>query len=188
MQPQAETQLSDDVVVTELCCEPGGDFIRSVRPMQLTQENLRTFWEKSRQFPTIFTKEVNDDFKKFCELFLSITDSGRLRAHGLFWVIDDFVGVYYMTNINDIDAQVHYTFFDRRHKGREQLTRSMLRHVFETFGFRRLTVEVPMYVQKHTFGFVTALGFKREGRRRKCAFFKDDWFDATIFGILRSEL
>lgn len=188
MHTQVDSPPNDDVVVTELCCEPEGDFIRSVRPMQLTQENLRIFWEKSRQFPTIFSQEVNSDFKKFCELFLSVTDAGRLRSHGLFWVIDDFVGVYYMTNITEIDAQVHYTFFDRRHKGRENLTRAMLKHVFDTYGFRRLTVEVPMYVLKHTFGFVYALGFKREGRRRKCAFYKDDWFDATTFGILRSEL
>jgi RimJ/RimL family protein N-acetyltransferase len=188
MHTQVDSQQSEEVVVSELCAEPEGNFIRSVRPMQLTQDNMRTFWEKARQFPTIFTQEVNNDFKKFCELFLSVTDSGKFRSHGLFWVIDDFVGVYYMTHITDIDAQVHYTFFDRRHKGREQLTRSMLKHVFDTYGFRRLTTEVPMYVQPHTFGFVYALGFKKEGRKRKCVFFKDDWFDATIFGILRSEL
>lgn len=176
------------VVVAENCSEPEGDFKREIRPMPLTVENLHKFWEKSRQFRTVFGDEVNGDFKKFCELFISMDDDDKLRAHGLFWVIDDFVGVFYLTNMTDVEATCHYTFFDRRHLGREQLTRSMLRYVFDKFRFRRLNVEVPMYASKHTFGFTTALGFLKEGRKRKASFYKNDWFDIAMFGLLREEL
>jgi RimJ/RimL family protein N-acetyltransferase len=173
-------------VTSALCQEPEGDVERFVYPMDLSMDNLRIFWEKSKGFRTVFRDEVNGDFKKFCELFIS-QDGERLRAHGLFWVIDDFVGVYYMTHLTEVECEVHYTFFDRRHKGREELTRSMLRYAFETFGFRRMNVEVPLYASRHTFGFTTAIGFRKEGIKRKCIQYKGEWFDATYFGLLREE-
>ena len=174
-------------VLTVVCKEPEGDVVRRVYPMPLTPDNLRTFWEKSRQFRTLFTEEVNGDFKKFLELFVS-REGNELQARGLFWVIDDFVGVFYMTHITPVEAQVHYTFFDRRHFGREELTREMLRFGFRQYGFKRLNVEVPLYASKNTFGFVDALGFKREGRKRKAAEYKGERFDVACFGILAEEL
>ena len=173
-------------VVSAICHEPEGEIERHVYSMPLSLENLKTFWEKSKDFTTVFGDEVNGDFKKFCELFIS-QEGDEFRAHGLFWVIDDFIGVYYVTHITEVDCQVHYTFFDRRHKGREDLTKALLRHGFELFGFRRMSVEVPMYASHHTFGFTAALGFKKEGRKRKCVFYKGEWFDSTCFGLLREE-
>lgn len=179
--------LNEAPVVTALCKEPEGDIIRGVTPMQLTPENLRTFWEKSKPFRTIFSEEVNGDYKKFLELFLSMDGDNHLRAHGLFWLVDDFVGIFYMTHITELDAQCHFTFFDRRLKGREELTRKIIRFVFEKFGFRRMNVEIPKYASKHTFGFTLALGFVKEGEKRKAARYKDDWFDVVCFGLLREE-
>ena len=173
-------------IITAICNEPEGTFVRHVYPMALSLENLHRFWEKASQFRTVFNSDVRGDFKAFCELFLSL-DGNIPRAHGLFWVIDDFVGLYYMTHLSDHDCQVHYTFFDKRHKGREELTREMLRYAFRTFGFQRMTVEIPLYASRNTFGFTHAIGFKKEGVRRKCIKYKDDWFDAACFGLLRSE-
>lgn len=178
--------LAQEPVVSALCKEPEGDVVRHIRSMQLTPVNLKTFWEKSRQFRTVFSEEVNGSFKKFCELFLSL-DGDRPRAHGLFWVVDDFVGVFYITHITELDAQCHFTFFDRRLKGREELTKKFIRHGFDHFGFRRLNVEIPKYASKHTFGFTMALGFVKEGEKRKAAKYKDDWFDVVCFGLLREE-
>lgn len=178
--------LAETAIVSAICHEPEGDVERFVYPMPLTLDNLRTFWQKSEDFTTVFGEEIKGDFKKFCELFIS-QDGEKFRAHGLFWVIDDFVGVYYVTHITEVDCQVHYTFFDRRHKGREDLTKALLRYGFESFGFRRMSVEVPMYASSHTFGFTAALGFKREGRKRKCIQYKGEWFDAACYGLLREE-
>jgi hypothetical protein len=180
------TILNWEPVLSAVCKEPEGDVVRSIRPMQLTPANLKTFWEKSRQFRTVFTDEINGDFKKFCELFLSF-DGDRPRAHGLFWVVDDFVGIFYITHITELDAQCHFTFFDRRLKGREELTKQFIRYGFEHFGFRRLNVEIPKYASKHTFGFTMALGFVKEGEKRKAVKYKDDWFDLVCFGLLREE-
>lgn len=176
-----------NAIVSALCIEPEGSVVRNIYPMQLTMENLKTFWDKARKFRTIFTSDVNGDFKKFVETFVSMEDD-KLRAHGLFWKIDDFVGVYYMTHISQIEAQVHYSFFDRRHFGREELTKEMLRFAFRRYGFWRLNVEIPMYASKHTFGFVNALGFKKEGRKRKAIEYQGTKFDVATFGILREDI
>lgn len=182
------TTFTQIPIVTAVCREPEGIVVRGVYPMQLTQENLQLFWEKARKFTTVFNTEHRKDFKLFCELFLSQESDGTPRAHGLFWVVDDFVGIYYMTHITQIDAQVHYTFFDRRHHGREELTREMLRYAFRRFGFWRLNVEIPDYVSVHTYGFVSALGFKKEGKKRKAVEFKGARRDVITFGLLREEI
>lgn len=179
--------MSEPILVVP-CPEPDGLVERSVFPMILTPENLQTFWEKSRQFKYLFDKNVNDDFRKFCELFLYNGPNGELQPNGLFWLVDDFVGVFYMTRIvPSVDAEVHYTFFDRRHRGRHQLALEMIQYVFRKYNFRRLSVEIPLYSTEHTFRFIDALGFKKEGRKRKAIWHNDDWFDVALFGILKEE-
>lgn len=180
--------MSDEPVLTAVCDEPEGQIERSVRPMILTVENLQRFWEESRHFKTLFSAQVNGDFKKFCELFLYSGPDGELRTNGLFWLVDDFVGVFYMTSIKPCeDAQVHYAFFDRRHFGRETLTREMIKYVFRKYNFRRLTVEIPYYASRLAFQFTESVGFKKEGRKRKAVYYNDDWFDVAQFGILKEE-
>lgn len=174
-------------VVSAICNEPEGEVRRFVYRMPLTIDNLRNFWEKSRRFKTLFSEEINGDFKKFIELFVS-QDGNTLRSHGLFWVIDDFVGVFYMTHITETEAQVHYSFFDQRAKGREDLTRAMLKHVFEEYGFWRLSIEVPTYVSSYTTRFVKTVGFSAEGRKRKAVLYNNDKFDVICYGILAEEL
>lgn len=174
-------------IVTAVCKEPEGITVRYVYPMELTQENLNRFWEKSRKFSTVFGEEIKNNYKKFCELFLS-QDGDTVRAHGLFWVIDNFVGVYYMTHITQVSAQVHYTFFDRRHYGREELTKEMLRYAFRRFGFWRVDTEVPHYVSSNTHGFVAALGFKKVGRKRKAVEFKGERHDVFTYDLVREDI
>lgn len=174
-------------ILSAICHEPEGPVLRHVYKMPLTAENLGAFWDRAKNFRTIFTADVNGDFKRFCETFIS-DDGYDVRAHGLFWVVDDFVGVYYMTHITEIDANVHYTFFDRRQRGRADLTRAMLKYAFDKYGFWRLSVQIPMYASKHTFGFVRSLGFKEEGRKRKAVEYDGQRFDVMLLGILREEI
>jgi len=180
--------VSKEPVLVAACSEPGGTITRSVYALQLTPENLKLFWDKARQFNYLFDQEVRNDFKKFCSLLLSDGPNG-VQSNGLFWVVDDFVGVFYMTKIQPgKDAEVHYTFFDRRQNGRVNLVKEMMKYVFQKYAFRRLSVEIPMYASAHTFHFVTALGFKREGRRRSATWHNDAWFDVMLFGLLREDI
>lgn len=181
------TATSVDVapLFTCRCHEPSGVVERSVYPMPITRDNLLKFWEKSRRFKTLFDGEVTD-FKSFCEMFMSMDENDHVQAHGLFWVIDDFVGVFYMTHIRDNDAQIHYTFLDRRHHGRQAITRKMIQYVFNKYKFRRLSAEIPFFAQS-VYPFVMEVGLKMEGRRRKGAFMDGEWFDVKLFGVLREE-
>jgi RimJ/RimL family protein N-acetyltransferase len=130
-------------------------------------ENLNKFWEQSKKFPVLFNEEVNGDFKKFVELFL-YQISNEVSINGTFWVIDDFVGIYYLNHIvPEVDAQVHYSFFDSVQNGREELTKKMLSYVFNRYNFHRLSVNIPCFAHDPTFNFVERLGFKFEGKRRE---------------------
>ena len=179
-----------EAILTAPCDEPGGRVVRSVYSMDLTVENLKRFWELSKPFKYLFNKEISNDFKTFCELFL-YEGKGGLQSNGLFWVVDDFVGIFYMDNIRHgvsrLEADVHYTFFDRRHRGRTELVREMVKYLFCKYNFQRLNAEIPLYAKKGTFEFATAVGFRREGRRRKAQWHNDDWFDVLEFGILKDE-
>lgn len=171
------------------CNERGNVVTRKVYKMELTIETLYRFWNKAKQFPTLFSKSINDNFGEFCAIFISYDQFGQFTANGLLYVIDDFVGVFYMTNINSIDdATVHYTFFDGRLHGRIPLAKEMLAYTFKTFGFHRLSTALPMYVKGHAFAFVRSIGFKEEGRKRECREYKGELFDECLFGILASEV
>lgn len=184
-----------------LCNEPGVQTIRFVYPMTLSPQNMKRFWELASHYKVLFGDEVNGDFKKFAEILIS-REGDNLSSNGLFWRIDDFVGIFYMTHIQMNDAQIHYSFFDRRHKGRVDITRMMIKYVFEKYGFRRLSAEIPYSVIKMNkpnegetgkdyrsgpFEFVKQVGLKEEGRKRKAVMHDNEWFDVACMGVLKEE-
>lgn len=182
------TTIIHDTVLTCECDEPEGVITREIRPMVLTPKNLKSFWERARLHNTLFSADVRGSFKTFLELFLHELPSGDIECHGLFWVVDDYVGVYYMTDIKPgVDAQVHYSFFDGRHKGRVNMSRLLLRHAFDEYKFHRLSATIPMYAQP-ALAFVEKMGFKLEGRKRSYSYHNGQWFDVKLYGILNNEV
>lgn len=175
-------------ILVATCTEPGGSIERSVYSLQLTPENLKVFWEKAKLHKNLFDEEIRGDFKKFASLLLSNGQNG-VQANGLFWVVDDFVGVFYMTKmVPGVDAEAHYTFFDGRHTGRVFLAREMLKYVFQKYAFRRLSVELPLYASYSAFTFVQALGFRPEGKKRSAKWHNGKWYDVKLFGVLRERI
>lgn len=175
-------------ILTVECHEPNGVFRREVRPLIFDMDTLFHFWEKAKQFPTLFAQDINDNFGEFCSLFLSNGHNGQYEAKGLFYLIDDWVGILYMTDISHpSEATVHYTFFDRRQNGRVPLMKEMIKHVFLKYGFNRLNASLPLYATP-AFPFVKAIGFVDEGRKRKCRLYKNEYYDEALFGILKSEV
>lgn len=142
------------------------------------------FWEKASKFKVLFWDEIDGSFEKFASMLIS-REGDRLSANGLFWRIDDFVGVFYVTHIQAYDAQIHYSFFDRRTHGRQILTRRMIQYGFKEFGFQRLSAEIPCFVK--TFQFIEDVGLKYEGRKRNAVYFDGQWFDTKLYGVLREE-
>jgi len=177
----------DEIILSVPCKEKKATIVRSVRPLYISTESLRVFYEKCRQFPVIFGRPLKD-FDDFYRHFFTVRD-GKLSLTGLLWVVDDFVGIYYLTEIYPEQADAHFTFFDKRLEGREEMTREMLRYIFTEFPtLVRLNVSLPAYVNEKVFQFVDRVGFKMEGKKRKCAFWKGKWFDALQYGILRTEI
>lgn len=182
------TDLMIEPVVEAPCKEHNDEepITRFVYPMPLSIDNLKEVWERSKEHTTLFSQEVRADFNKFISLFVKEGRNG-IEATGLFWVVDDFVGVFYMTEIMDHDALVHYSFFDGRFKGRAELARRMLKFAFEKFNFVRLTAVVPVYAPP-ALTFARLVGFSEEGRKRKAILYKDSWHDLILFGVLREEV
>lgn len=189
----------ENVIFEFECDEPKGKILRTVWMMPYTPENIMKLWNKCSNFPILFGDTVHSS-KEFLDLFLSlrvVDGKPELVPNGIFYVIDDFVGVYYVTDIiAGVDATVHYSFFDKKYQGRIGITKELIKYGFDEFGFQRLTVEIPMYVAHRgtkrddspVFKFVEDLGFKFEGRKRKCVFYKNEWFDKKLFGLLKSEV
>lgn len=176
-------------VLSHLCHEPEGDFERSVSLMPLSIQNLKTFWERAKIHRTLFNEEIKGDFREFLKVFVAENAAGDIEANGLFWVMDDFAGIYYMSRIiPGRDALTHVNMLDGRFKGREEITKRLLQHAFDEYGFQRLTVHVPVYIKPNVIRFIRRLGFVSEGRIRKVVPLHGKWFDVFAFGILKDEI
>ena len=173
-------------ILTYTCDEPEGKITRHVYPLIFTAENIQKLWERSHQFPTLFGREVGS-IQEFYNLYID-PESNQLLSGGLFWVIDDFVGIFYLTDISDMEATVHYSFFDQRHRGRGGLARAMIKYVLSEYKFHRLNAFVPLYTSRYVRHFIASLGFILEGRKRQAAMFKGDWYDVMFYGMLYTDV
>lgn len=166
----------------------------TIYPLVFTPQTIETFWQRAKQFPTIYGYEIAGDINKFIDLFFERDAQGNLIPYGLFWVMNpaQFTGVFYLTNIREedgdlVDAHAHYTFFDRRHHGRTELVKQMLKFWFNKYKFQRLSAEIPNYVTPQARHFAMECGMRYEGKRRAAAKYKNEWFSVNLYGILRNE-
>ena len=165
--------------------------IHSVYPLVFTPENLQKYWDKAKQFPTLFGREILNNPQEFYSLLMSENpETGSIIPNGLFWVVDDFIGVFYLSDIDLLnrEAHVHYTFFDKRTNGREPLVKEMLKYVFNKYPFQRLNAPIPLYASPVARKFALDVGFYYEGKKRDAAFYKGQWFSVNLYGILRKEV
>lgn len=174
-------------VLSVVCDEPEGSVTRHVYPLIFTPENLVRFYEAASQFPVLFGKPIRT-IEEFLSYVLTFDSNGTPSLNGSFWIVDDFVGILYLTNITEREADAHFAFFDKRFRGRRELIRQMIQHVFQTYGFVRLTAQLPEYIGKPTLKFVSGLGFSLEGKRRNAARYHDKDFGILMYGILASEV
>lgn len=176
-------------ILSTACNEKEGTIIRKVYPMIFTKESLNKFFEVAKGLKTIFSREFFGDFEKFTATFFNRKEDGSIEPNGLFWVVDDFVGMFYLTDIYpNIDAQAHYLFFDKKHYGREQLTKEMLKYLFDTYKFHRLSIELPNYASQSTRRFIMNIGFVYEGKKRQSNILNEVWYDTNLYGILQQDL
>jgi len=165
----------------------------SIEPLIFSTANLKMFWDRARKFPILFGNELSDDFTKFLNLFLGMTEEGSVFPKGLFWRIDKadypMVGAFYMTDIEmPVQATVHFSFFDGRVRKRLPLARKMLKYAFNELGINKVNAQMPVYVRPSSINFIKALGFVEEGKTRKTSFYNGEYYDTYLFGILQDEV
>lgn len=179
--------MDDNILFTALCKEPEGTFIRNVYPFTFTIPNLQLLWSKVSQFPTLMGKEIHN-LEEMVNFFVFEKENRDPEGKGLCVVVDNFIGIFWLTDIEwPRQASIHYTFFDRRHKGRIELCKKAILYVFERYKFHRLYTTVPLYASP-ALNFIEKIGFIKDGRLRSNTFFKNDWHDSNIYSILESEI
>lgn len=185
--------ITDDILLSVELNESGEKVTRHVKQIALSRENLQKIWLKSKKFPMLFDTEVLGDFEKFCSIFLELGEDGKPAARGLIYVIDDFLGIFYLTNIefyaeeNMNDADCHFTFFDGRIHGRDVLARAMVNYVFEKYAPHRLSAKLPIFVKAATKDFIKRIGFKLEGTLKSKCWRDNQHHDVLQLAILHSE-
>lgn len=168
------------------CDEPDGKVVRHVRPCLLTVDKLRTIYQQIMKFDVLFNEDIST-FAGFLSCFMYQTDDGELHPTGLMWEVDD-VGILRLSDIKPgYEAKAHFTFWDRRFRGRARLLLIMTEYVFRKFGFHRIVVEVPLYAE-NTMNLVEGLGFVKEGRKRSAVRYKGEWFDMNMYAMLEDEV
>jgi RimJ/RimL family protein N-acetyltransferase len=174
-------------VLTVECDEPEGTFVRSVRPVQLNMERLKFYYDQLKQFDVVFNDFIENDLESFINIFLSDDGHDGIVSNGLIWEVDS-VGIIYITDIRPSSAVAHFSFWDRRLKGRENLIRAMLRWGFDQFGFHRIEARVGLYAAPWVSRAIERVGFKKEGRLREAVQYKGEWFDMNVYSILEHEV
>jgi RimJ/RimL family protein N-acetyltransferase len=173
-------------IINVKCSEPEGTIVRSVKLAALSKERMAFLWEKLKGFDTLFNDFVKDDYAAFVSHFI-LEYEGQPVPTGLLWDVDD-VGIFFLNNIiPHQSASAHFTFWDQRFRGREQLCIEMLNYVFDSYKFQRIQVEVPLYAF-HTHDLIEKLGFVQEGRLRKSILYHDKWFDIIIYSVLPADV
>lgn len=174
------------LVLSTICKEPEGEVERSVYFAPLTVARLRHYWEKLSQFTSLFNRHIKND-SDFISTFLSQDGAGNLQLNGIIWEVDD-VGIFYLTDIYPLyQATGHFTFWDRRIRGREPLIQRMIKFAFDEYNFHRIIAEVPLY-SNPTMNAIERVGFTKEGRLRKATHYKNEWWDVNLYSILKEEI
>jgi len=170
------------------CVEGKKVVYHTVKPLEISLSSLNELYIQMSQYPVIFGRPLNG-IEDFMKIFMDYSiPSGDPIFRGLFWSVDDLkTGIFYLTDICDFEATVHFAFFDRRVAGREPLFHAMLHHAFDHFGFQRLNASIPKYVKGRVHEFVRGCGISVEGVKRSAAFYKGQWFDTVSYGVLKDE-
>lgn len=178
---------SNNVVLKMMCREPEGSILRKVSLASLSFERIQFLWNKMQGLDILFNDFVAGDFEKFLQHFIVESETGDIQAAGLIWDVDD-IGIFIMNSIiPEQSAQIHYVFWDKRFRGREDLCREMMKYAMDKYNIHRLWTEIPL-IANSSLQAADRIGLIREGRKRKAIMYKGVWVDTNMYGILREDL
>lgn len=165
--------------------ERGRQIEHEIWLMEFHLENLKRLWEKSKVHRILFNDDVNGDFHKFCNIFFGETTDGRVEGKGVVYIMDDFVGMMFISNITSRECTLHFSFFDGHL--RLDISKETLKFIFDEYGFDRISTGIVPFASHRVKDFVEKLGFKFEGKKRKALLYKGGVFDLHQYGLLKEE-
>lgn len=182
-------QVKGQDLLPKVTCLRDKTVEHTITPMELSVENLQHLWEIGRKYKTIFGHMHDDDFYKFISYFVTLNDNEPPRANGLFWKIDDFAGLVYVTDISveNLDCSVHYAFYKSMGPCKKPVLDAALNYLFTKYKMNRVSTEAGLHVNKRTHLQIEELGFKLEGLRRHAKFFDNKFFHVKYYGLLKSD-
>ena len=142
------------------------------------KESLREVWEKLKDFDPLFSDREMRKPEVFLDEFLS-NDSLILIVEEGFILLDNIV--------EGLRGEVHFSFFDKKLSGKEELMREVLLWFFLTYNLKRIETFIPSYA-KAVERFLLKVGLKKEGILRNRVFHKDLLLDIYVYGILLEEV
>lgn len=154
----------------------------AVHEMVLTKEKFDWLWEESRQYPSLYSS-LDDHWK--LSLAHKVTEPRSLWYE--VYEPDRLIGLIYINDISVINAEFHVYFFDRKVKEKVPLCREMIRYLFQTYHFHRLSMDVPA-IYHATIRMAKSIGFRPEGKRRSWGLLGGKWVDYMMFGLLAEEM
>jgi RimJ/RimL family protein N-acetyltransferase len=151
--------------------------------MSLTASKLASLWEKLKRFRTLFSDLTRGDVVNFVN-FVTSSDT--------FWLeileAERLVGLVVLEDMGKIiDVEAHVLFMDRDLSNKVPVCKAIVKWLFTTFPFQRLTVQIPETYMAPV-RLVNEIGFKREGKKRRAVLISGKWVDVFILGLTRPEV
>lgn len=158
-----------------------GEYV--VVPMTLSREWIQGLWAKIQHYKALFWEPKHSELENFIAI---ITQPGWL----FFEVYKDgyLVGLVYFTDVDSLSGvQMHGVMFDRKLTDKAPLAKKLLAWLFENYPINRVEVLIGAKFFATT-RFLSTIGFKHEGIRRRAMLHKHKWIDQALYGILREEV
>ena len=146
----------------------------------LTPEKLRALWETFSGISGLLDDYGKGRFDIFVSKFCD-PDSIWLEC-------TDFPGVVYATGIRaGLSAFVHFTFLDRKLRGREQFLLDVLQWLVNMLQLEKVNCFVPDYCRT-LLAFLGRLGFTTEGKIRNWSRHDGQLFSVVALGMTKEEV
>jgi RimJ/RimL family protein N-acetyltransferase len=150
------------------------------RQLVLSEEKIKSLWDKSLKFPVVFDDISYGDFKHFLATLAS--------PKNVFFEIGDEQGLVCFTDVQPrLSAVLHFVFYDKKIRGKEITLRAILKDVCQMAQLHRVSALVPED-RGAVVKFVLRLGFKPEGWIREAYLRNGMFLNMGLFGLLESEL
>lgn len=146
----------------------------------LTPDRVQELWKIFSSIPGILDDYGKGNYEAF---IAKLTDNDSL-----WFECTDFPGVLYANGIRvGLSAHVHFAFFDKKLRGREEFLLNALKWLVNTLQLEKVNAFVPGFcLAIHR--FLKNIGFKIEGEIRNWSRENGRLFNVIVFGMTKEEV